>query len=60
MWQEILVYAIVIAAAVYAVWRLMPAAWRQRLGGQPGGCGDGSGGGGCSNCPSGRDGGSCH
>lgn len=60
MWQEIIVYVIVALAAVYAAWRLMPGAWRQRLGGKAGGCGDAGSSDACAHCPSKRDGGSCH
>ena len=31
MLQQFIVYAIVLVAAVYAAWRLMPAAWRTQL-----------------------------
>ncbi len=51
--QDLIVAAIVIASAVYAVWSLMPAAWRdallRRLGrtaAPAGGCG------GCGGCGS--------
>ncbi|MEZ7829704.1 MAG: hypothetical protein QMB72_07145 [Brachymonas denitrificans] len=60
MWQEIIVYAVVALAAVYAVWKLMPGAWRERLGGKAGGCGDAGSSDACANCPGKRDGGSCH
>ena len=53
MWQEVIVYLIVAVAALYT-------AWRQRLGGKPGGCGDAGSSDACAHCPSKRDGGSCH
>ena len=56
MWQELLVFAMVGVAALYAVWRLMPGAWRERLGGKAGGCGSEDG---CSKCSSKGQGG-CH
>jgi len=51
--QELIVAAIVIASAAYAVWSLMPAAWRKsllhRVGRTPAPT---SGCGGCSGCGS--------
>jgi hypothetical protein len=54
--QELIVAAIVIASAVYAVWSLMPAAWRKallrRVGRTPAPAGDSGGCGGCGGCGS--------
>ncbi len=44
MWQDLIVGVIVVLAAALAVWRLMPGRWRERLGGQAGGCGSSTGG----------------
>ncbi len=58
MWQELLVFAIVGVAALYAAWRLMPGAWRERLGGKAGGCGSSDSSSACSHCSKGQGG--CH
>lgn len=60
MWQEIVVAALVIAAALAALWRLLPVRWRGRvaqlhpaldfLAAPKGGCG------GCSGCPASQSG----
>ncbi|WP_374671787.1 hypothetical protein [Acidovorax temperans] len=55
MWQQWITGLIVALAAVYMVWRWLPAGLRKKLGrvhpamGQSAGCGSG-GGGGCSSC----------
>ena len=50
MAQQIIVGVIVAVAALYVLWRYLPARWRERLGLAPApGCGAGSGGG-CSSC----------
>jgi len=55
MWQQWITGLIVALAAVYMVWRWLPAGLRKKLGrvhpamGQSAGCG-GGGGGGCSSC----------
>ena len=55
MWQEWITGLIVALAAVYMLWRWLPAGLRKKLGrvhpamGQSAGCGSG-GGGGCSSC----------
>ncbi|MDH4416436.1 MAG: hypothetical protein QE485_04360 [Acidovorax sp.] len=56
MAQQLIVGLIVAAAALYVLWRYLPARWRQGLGkvhpglAQPPGCGDGDGDGGCGSC----------
>lgn len=59
MWQEILVGIVVLVATVYTVWRIMPAAWRVRLGGTAGGCASSDGSSACQSCSS-RSSGGCH
>ena len=55
MWQQWITGLIVALAAVYMLWRWLPAGLRKKLGrvhpamGQSAGCG-GGGGGGCSSC----------
>lgn len=55
MWQQWITGLIVALAAVYMLWRWLPAGLRKKLGrvhpamGQSAGCGSG-GGGGCSSC----------
>ena len=55
MWQQWITGLIVALAAVYMVWRWLPAGLRKKLGrvhpamAQSAGCGSG-GGGGCSSC----------
>ena len=62
MWQDLIVGLLVVLAALYVLWRLMPGRWRERLGGQAGGCGSSTGSSsGCGQCPHKRPGGdSCH
>jgi len=51
MLQAVIVGLIVALAALYVVWRYLPARWRQRLGVAPApGCGGDDGG--CSSCGS--------
>jgi len=59
MAQQLIVGVIVVAAALYVLWRYLPTRWRQGLGrvhpglAQAPGCGGGDGGsGGCSSCGS--------
>ena len=35
MWQDLIVGLLVVLAALYVLWRLMPGRWRERLGGRP-------------------------
>ena len=56
MWQQWITGLIAALAAVYMVWRWLPAGLRKKLGrvhsamGQSAGCDGGGGGGGCSSC----------
>lgn len=60
MWQNIVMATVVAAAALAALWRLLPTRWRARvvqrhpalafLGGGQGGCG------GCNGCSEGQSG----
>ena len=56
MWQQWITGLIVALAAVYMLWRWLPAGLRKKLGrvhsamGQSAGCDGGGGGGGCSSC----------
>lgn len=53
MAQQIIVALIVIAAALYVVWRYLPRRWRERLGlAQAPGCGGDDGCGSCGSCGS--------
>ena len=60
MWQDLIVGLLVVLAALYVLWRLMPGRWRERLGGQAGGCGSSTSSA-CGQCPHKRSGGGgCH
>jgi hypothetical protein len=58
--QELIVAIVVVACSVYAVWSLMPAAWRgtlrRRMGRAPGPAGGCGGCGGCAPPPRAPDG----